>query len=200
MKLTSRQESILEYVKEAHKGQVRKYTGEPYWHHLVSVADIVAPYDEEGMFLVEIALLHDVFEDTHVKQKDLESFLRSIKCKPIERHKTVYGVNSLTDLYTSKRYPELNRAQRKRLEANRLSDKNDAIHTVKYADLMDNCKSIVQHDYHFAKVYLKEKRDLLNVIRKGNLDLFVECYKSLLVAEEFLAQVELSLIENLNTK
>lgn len=44
--------------------------------------------------------------------------------------------------------------------------------SIKYCDLIDNTKSIVQHDPGFAKVYLKEKFDLLQAMDKGNNDLF----------------------------
>lgn len=56
-------ENAIELAKNAHEGQVRKYTGEPYFNHLEEVANIVSEYtDDESM--IAAAYLHDVVEDT----------------------------------------------------------------------------------------------------------------------------------------
>jgi hypothetical protein len=45
---------------------------------------------------------------------------------------------------------------------------------VKYADIIDNCREIVEHDPDFAKVFLRECRALLRVMPKGNELLYRE--------------------------
>jgi GTP pyrophosphokinase len=67
--ITSKQdrESIFkayEFVLEKHDGQLRK-SGEPYYHHLIEVAYIVAEL-QGGPMTITAALLHDVVEDTDV--------------------------------------------------------------------------------------------------------------------------------------
>ena len=46
------------------------------------------------------------------------------------------------------------------------------IQTIKCADLIDNCFSIVEHDPNFAKVYMKEKNLLLDVLTKADKNLW----------------------------
>jgi len=58
------------YAEEAHKGQVRKYTGEPYINHPVAVARIVAGVTDDCEMICA-ALLHDVIEDCGKTWQDL---------------------------------------------------------------------------------------------------------------------------------
>jgi hypothetical protein len=51
--------------------------------------------------------------------------------------------------------------------------------TVKLADLIDNTSSITARDEHFAKVYMSEKRLLLNVLRDGDKTLHKRAQKLL---------------------
>ncbi len=53
-----------DFIYEKHNGQLRK-SGEPYYHHLVEVAYIVAEL-QAGPATIAAALLHDVVEDTDV--------------------------------------------------------------------------------------------------------------------------------------
>ena len=48
--------------------------------------------------------------------------------------------------------------------------------TIKLADLIDNTKSIVEHDPRFAKVYLEEKRLLLEVLKDGDETLWQQAH------------------------
>lgn len=183
MKLNEKQAQLLEFVKSAHGEQKRKYTGEPYWTHPYEVAEIVTPYDDGQNMLIEIALLHDVLEDTKVTDVEMVNALLLIgysmhQVRIIER-----GVIALTDVYTHEKFDHMNRKERKDYEAHRLKKIHWEFQTVKYADLIHNTKSIVQHDSGFAKKYLQEKRYMLNLMRAGHLDLFVECYKTLIEAE-----------------
>jgi len=44
--------------------------------------------------------------------------------------------------------------------------------TVKLVDLIDNSHSITEFDPKFAKVYMKEKEKLLNVLKEGDSALY----------------------------
>lgn len=181
--LTERQQALFKFVCEQHAGQVRKYTGEPYSIHLYNVAKIIAPFDT--LLLVEIAMCHDLFEDTRCNDAGLYMFLKHLysitECAEI-----IDGVRYLTDKYTSDNYPLMNRFKRKFKECERLSKIPGHIQTVKYADLIDNTSSIIQYDPGFAKVYLAEKRALLRVMKNGNPDLYINCCGVLYEAEKKL--------------
>lgn len=59
-------------------------------------------------------------------------------------------------------------ATRKRLSRERLAAAPGWVQTIKCADLISNTSSIVQYDPAFAKVYLEEKRLLLEVMGKAD--------------------------------
>lgn len=181
MTLTDRQELLFDWVKIQHGDQQRKYTLDPYWHHLLSVATIVFnglegknPRNE-----VEIAICHDLLEDTSATKEQLEAKLLECRYRQTEIYRIVSGVVDLTDEFTHEKYPDLNRSERKRREANRLAGIQPHSQTVKYADLIDNTSSIVERDPGFAKVYLREKGSYIKRIYQGNMSLYGEvlrCY------------------------
>jgi guanosine-3',5'-bis(diphosphate) 3'-pyrophosphohydrolase len=61
-----------------------------------------------------------------------------------------------------------NRKARKAQDRVRLSQAPADVQTVKVADMIDNTESIVAHDPKFAKLYLEEKRLLLEVLTKAD--------------------------------
>lgn len=60
-----------EFILEKHKGQMRK-SGEPYYHHLLEVAYILASL-QSGPATICAGLLHDVVEDTDVTEEEVEA-------------------------------------------------------------------------------------------------------------------------------
>lgn len=141
-------------------GQVRKYTGEPYINHPAEVVAILAVLDDVTPRMIAAAWLHDVVEDTGV---------------PLSVIREEFGdyvavlVEGLTDV---SRPEDGNRSARKALDRAHASKQTPACKTIKLADLISNTRSIVAHDPEFAKVYLAEKRLLLEVLREGNRDLW----------------------------
>lgn len=170
--LTEKQKKVLDFAKLIHGNQTRKYTGEPYYNHLINVAQLIY---ENGLslLLVEIAFCHDLLEDTGLTTKELKKELRYIGYNKGQTNFISDCVRELTDVYTIKAYPNLNRLERKKMESNRLGDISDSSQTVKYADLIDNTLSICEHDPKFAKVYLQEKKDILSKMKNGNFDLYL---------------------------
>jgi (p)ppGpp synthase/HD superfamily hydrolase len=134
--------------------QVRKYTGEAYWHHPEEVVGILQQYPATDAMLAA-AWLHDVVEDTGVTQDVIVAEFGTV----------IAGyVDWLTDKSTAE---DGNRAVRKKKDADRLAQAPWEVQTIKYADLISNTKSIVEHDENFAKTYLKEKAYLLSVMYRG---------------------------------
>ncbi len=172
MNLTDRQQKLLEFVRDKHGTQVRKYTGEPYVNHVISVARIASEHIEGA---IEIALCHDLFEDTDCTFTTLYKQMLSIGYGRDESYDICRCVTELSDEFTHETYPYYNRGKRKQLEAERLGRIQPLSQSVKYADLIDNTSSIVAHDKGFARVYLKEKLRILDQMRGGNINLLVKC-------------------------
>lgn len=143
------------FAREAHIGQVRKYTGNPYHDHLAEVSGIVATVSADEISLA-VAWLHDTLEDCDVTARDLFGLFGG----PITS-----GVLMLSELEQG------NRDERKRLSRERLSYAPGWIQTIKCADLISNTSSIIQNDPKFAKVYLAEKRALLDVMTQADVRL-----------------------------
>jgi len=65
-----------------------------------------------------------------------------------------------------------NRTTRKEIDRQHTSKSYPDAKTIKLADLIDNQFSIVKRDPNFAKVYLKEKGLLLEVLKEGDKTLY----------------------------
>jgi (p)ppGpp synthase/HD superfamily hydrolase len=186
LQLTDRQQKFWEFVVKAHGDQKRKYIHTPYTTHLWEVAEIAAPYvDSEG---IVISLAHDLWEDTEVSQEETLHVLRDIGFWEGEAWKIFAGIRDLTDHYTTKHYPHLNRGVRKSLEAKRLGKIPPMIQTIKYADFISNTKSIAEHDPEFAVTYLKEKVKILDRMREGHIDLLISACSAIHEAQHKIIQ------------
>jgi (p)ppGpp synthase/HD superfamily hydrolase len=146
-------EDAKQFAIAAHGDQQRKYTGEPYWHHLEEVAYLTKYSGDLDIpeHVVQAAWLHDVLEDTSVEYHELQEEFGD---------EVARLVSWLTDAYTSREYG--NRKERKRLERRRFKRAPYYAKVIKLADLISNTSSIVERDPEFAKVYLEEKRLLLD--------------------------------------
>jgi guanosine-3',5'-bis(diphosphate) 3'-pyrophosphohydrolase len=149
----------MTFAMEAHEGHKRNYTGEPYFKHLAEVAGMVSTlsyHDNMRDTVIPIAWLHDCMEDCGVTYGTLGDKFGFIIAK---------GVFDLSDLEKG------NRETRKRLSRERLSKAPWYIQNIKICDLISNTSSIVAHDPKFAKIYLEEKRLLLEVLTEADKDL-----------------------------
>lgn len=166
----NRQELLLNAMKIAHGTQLRKYTNDPYWYHLVEVAEIIRPFNIQ--FGVEIAYCHDVLEDTSTTIVQLIQTIIGCGYKLWEALRITTSVIQLTNVYTHEQYPQFNRKKRKELETLRLSATAPTTQSVKYADLISNTISIAQHDPEFAITYKQEKLAILEVCKLGEPALY----------------------------
>lgn len=159
------------FANSKHDGQTRKYTGKPYITHPVSVSTIISAHmsNIEPIFAFSpldvatfqvIALLHDTIEDTDATYSEIENefgiYIRNI----------VYWLTNVSQ-------PEMgNRAYRKQMDLQHILQSPIEAVCLKMADVIDNCKDIVQRELEtnepstFAKKYLKEKLTFLKAIWK----------------------------------
>ena len=153
--------SAQEFATVAHGSQLRKYTGEPYINHPAAVVALVlsVPHTPE---MIDAAWLHDVVEDTAATLEEV-------------RAKFGDAVADLVEMLTDVSKPsDGNRAKRKALDRYHTAAASPQAKTIKLADLIDNSRSILAHDREFARVYMAEKRLLLNVLSDGDPTLYAE--------------------------
>lgn len=155
-------EAII-FAMDKHSKQFRKYTGEPYWVHLAQVAGLVTSVTTDPK-IIAIAWLHDILEDTDTSFSEISGqFGAKVAC----------GVSFLSDAEDG------NRITRKELSRKRLATAPDYIQNIKVCDLISNTSSIVLHDPKFAKVYLEEKRLLLECLSKADKRLLNLAYNQI---------------------
>jgi (p)ppGpp synthase/HD superfamily hydrolase len=151
--------AIFAHNAHAKRNQKRKYTGENYIVHPLAVAQIVGEVTPD-LEMIAAAILHDTLEDTDTTKEELQEQFGA-------------RVASLVEEVTDVSKPsDGNRTIRKELDRQHLAKVSPDAKTIKLADLIDNTKSIVQYDPSFAKVYLKEKKALLEVLKEGNQELW----------------------------
>jgi (p)ppGpp synthase/HD superfamily hydrolase len=139
--------------------QVRKYTGEPYINHPAAVVELVRSVPHTQAMLCA-AWLHDTVEDTNATIGDIV---------------VMFGgeVANLVEMLTDVSKPsDGNRKIRKAIDCEHTAKASPQAKTIKLADLIDNTKTIVAFDPEFAKIYLAEKRLLLDVLVDGDKTLF----------------------------
>tara|TARA_B100001105_G_scaffold56809_1_gene43305 strand:+ start:1278 stop:1829 length:552 start_codon:yes stop_codon:yes gene_type:complete len=141
-----------EFAEKVHAKQVRKYTNEPYCNHLAEVASLTREFGGD-ITSQAAAWVHDSREDQGVTKAEIEHLLGREVADMVE---------ALSDM------EEGNRATRKALSRMRLSKASAEVQTIKIADIISNTRMIVKHDPKFARVYLREKKELLAVLTKAN--------------------------------
>jgi len=106
------------------------------------------------------ALLHDVVEDCGVSVDELAAS---------------FGPKVAALVATLTNDPNAgNRVTRKALEVECMKSASVDAKTIKLADFLHNAPSIIEHDAHFAPVYMREKRALVEVLSDGDPTLFAK--------------------------
>ena len=171
--MTEQIDKIKELATKAHGDQKRKYSGDPYVTHTFRVADTVEKYGGDVAQIMS-AILHDVLEDTPMSENELWMELLTIVDTQMAND-VIKLVRELTDVYTTENFPDFNRKARKEMESMRMGNISPRSQTIKYADLLDNGEDIMKNDPKFGELYLKEKRDILKYMNKGDQELYKKC-------------------------
>lgn len=157
-------ERAIEFATQAHKGQFRKYTGEPYITHPLAVMEIVRGVPGHTQEMLVAAVLHDVVEDTDVSLMEIQEEFGNV-------------VSDLVLHLTDISKPEDgNRLKRKRKDAEWYAQGSAEAQTIKVADFIDNTKDIAQNDPRFWEVYKMEKLYALDLLQEADVDLWHQAH------------------------
>lgn len=179
-------QQVQAFAAQAHAGQIRKYASEPYIQHPIRVMQNCSKRSTDKALLAA-ALLHDVLEDTPVTQQTLLSFLQTLT-DVATAQRILHITVELTDVFTKQAYPQLNRRQRKQKEHERLAHTSFEAQTIKYADIIDNSTDVVTQDPDFARTFLHEYQHLLQLITKGDAELYTLAVATVAQCRELLQQ------------
>jgi (p)ppGpp synthase/HD superfamily hydrolase len=152
-------------------GQLRKYVLTDYHEHPLNVLFILNQADNVDDDMRCAAVLHDVIEDTKTKRDHIEDMFGSDVAQLVEE---------LTDVSKPE---DGNRDIRKAIDRAHTAQASPRAKTIKLCDLIDNAGSIQEHDAKFAKIYMYEKRLLLEVLKEGDAKLYAKA--SQIVADYF---------------
>lgn len=148
----------LTMCKAWHSGQFRKYTKEPYWTHPVKVMELVKTVKHTEEMLCA-ALLHDVVEDTDCTID-------------LIRNPMGDDIACMVEMLTNPSKPEDgNREQRRAINRAHTAQATPDVKTIKLADVIVNLSDIFEQDPGFARIYVKEKELLLQVLLDGDHEL-----------------------------
>ncbi|WP_033568534.1 HD domain-containing protein [Dickeya undicola] len=140
--------------------QKRKYTGEPYIVHPAAVVTLLMQI-EPSPEMIAAAWLHDTVEDTGVTL-DLVAELFG---PSVARY-----VEMLTDVRTRQTGGE--RIHRKNANLLHSAAACPEAQSIKLCDLIDNSRSVLEHDPVFTRAYMVEMRRLLVVLTQGDPRLY----------------------------
>jgi (p)ppGpp synthase/HD superfamily hydrolase len=169
-----------DFARRAHGDQKRKFTGVPYWHHLQAVSRTLMQYGATPD-VVAAGWLHDTLEDTATTYQEL--------CLSFG-HVIANLVVEVTDVSRkdSGNTPEGigNRALRKAIDRQYLAGASWRGQMIKCADMLDNTNDILEHGGGFARVYVPEKKlliDVLDKVRTASYPIWREAFDSVTYAE-----------------
>lgn len=149
-------------ASEAHHGQTRKYTNDPYIFHPMRVAGRVTLLFKATPIEIAAAWLHDVFEDSAMREKDLAD-----RGMP---DSVIAYVRALTN--PSKEMPKgVPRATRKATDFEHLAKQSVWVKTIKLIDRIDNLMELSWQDKEFMALYCRESRGLVEALGEVDEDI-----------------------------
>lgn len=160
------------FCKYAHgiQNQVRKFSGKPYHTHPYAVAKILeANGFDNNDNVICAALCHDVIEDTYFTRDAIEDRFGSRVADLVEQ---VSNVSKLSDG---------NRKVRKEIDRQHYAKADYEGKSIKLADLIHN-SSTMKDMKGFGYTWMKEMRDLLEVLTDGNETLY---WKAKAISDEY---------------
>ena len=153
----------------SHDRLIQSGSGEPYFVHPDSVADLVDGYVSYGHTfgnpfsktvitkeqMKDAAWLHDIIEDVYPENSNFSLI-------DIDRRfgkNVAFMVWELTDEFTKDKYPEWNRAKRKWFESKRLGQISMPSRIIKLADMLHNLSKPLGKDGLWPMIMMDELED-----------------------------------------
>ncbi len=139
----------LEFAREKHKKQTRKFENTPYIEHPIGVVNILSDFTNDEAIICA-AYLHDTIEDTNTNLLELKTMFNQ-------------EIASLVEELTShkKDQEKIGKPQYLSRKLNGMSEKAKMI---KFADRLHNVSNIGKGPINFSRRYAQETAFILNNI------------------------------------
>ena len=141
----------IEFAKEKHKKQKRKFQDEPYFNHPMRVVKILQNYTNEEDLIIA-AYLHDTIEDTKTKFEEILEIFGEIVA------------NLVWELTSDKK--EAKKVGKAIYLANKVNIMSEGALLIKLCDRLDNVSGFEQEPKDFVKRYKAETEFILNNINR----------------------------------
>ncbi len=141
------------YAQQAHHGQTREGTGDPYIVHPGRVASRVSRLDEATEEMVAAAWLHDVVEDCGVTRDEIASLFGIGVCD------IVIGMTNL------KKDCGLSNRLRRKSDLDRIVAATRPVKLVKFCDRIDNVRDSDRASVGFRQSYIVKAQGFLDALR-----------------------------------
>ena len=133
-----------------HKGQTRKFSGEPYFTHPQRVAGIVKKFKKSHRLdhLISAALLHDTIEDSNTTEEDLIKLFGGL-------------VASLVKELTSDK-EEIEKVGKSNYISRKTLQMSDWALVIKLADRLDNVSDLKTSSPQFKEKTIKSTKKIIH--------------------------------------
>lgn len=156
--------AAAQFAADAHVGQVRKWTGAPYITHPARVASRAILSPEAGESMVCAAWLHDTIEDCEVTVYELNDLFGG------------WVASLVSWLTNASKGSDLPRAERKKLDREKLFGAPIESKQIKLLDRIDNLRELpcTAETAGFCQLYAEESKLLVPIIADGSPELACE--------------------------
>jgi (p)ppGpp synthase/HD superfamily hydrolase len=136
-----------------HKGQIRKFSGEPYFEHPKRVAEIVKKFKKSHKLddLIAAAFTHDTLEDTNTTYKDLTTLFGGL-------------VASLVQELTSDK-KEIEKIGKTSYLINKMENMSNWALVIKLADRLDNVSDLKTSSKKFRDKMIKSTKEIIRILK-----------------------------------
>ncbi|MDA3836740.1 MAG: HD domain-containing protein [Nanoarchaeota archaeon] len=151
-------EEAIQFAEQKHRDQKRKFSGEPYITHPISVATIIRDNKNSHRIteLITAAFLHDTLEDTNITEQELKKYFGE------------FVLSLVKELTTDEN--EMKKVGKTKYLADKMSNPNKMSSwalVIKLADRLDNVSDIHITSNEFKERYTKETNFILSEIEKN---------------------------------
>jgi len=146
---------VLSFATEKHKLQIRKFNGEPYIKHPISVSEIVKEFTS-NMFVIASALLHDTIEDTDTTLEEIENNFGK------EVADMVHVLTNDPD--------ELKRLGKTAYLIEKINHLSSLTLLVKFADRLDNVSDLSMNNETWSRQYATQTNSILDSLNNDCMD------------------------------
>lgn len=169
----------IQFFKEAHKEQKRKYSGAAYFTHPLRCMSRAMLID--GVLETELIGIvgHDYIEDVRLPPRFEYDVDLSIKTLQDEGFDPV-SINLMVELTNpSKLYPHLSRRERKKMDRDHIAQASKIARQAKMIDRTDNLREMRRADRDFIELYVGESKLLLEACAAADPVLAAELEQAL---------------------